>query len=201
MPIQTVNKTSVPVGSDPYAITADLKKAVEGLRTVIPVANQAERDALPSPFEGMTVERTDQGGALEVYTSGAWPAAPKVEYFPYDQVAGWNAAGTVMLERKGGRKVLSGILTLIRTGGAFSLGTAYANIGTLLPPGARLTAGENLYGAVTLSGGSSTANMQGVLFMSPTSGIVQVRSLATFTWSTNALVTASFCIPANAAGL
>ncbi|QOI67665.1 minor tail protein [Arthrobacter phage Orcanus] len=200
MPIQTVNKTSVPVGSDPYALTADLKKTVEGLRTVIPVANQAERDALPSPFEGMTVERTDLNGALEVYTSGAWPAAPGVQYFGFDQVAGWSAAGVVMLERKGGRKVLSGILTLIRTGGAFSLATTYTNIGALLPVGARLGAGENLYAAVTLSGGSSSANMQGVLFMSPVSGIVQVRSLATFTWSTNALVTASFCIPANEAG-
>ncbi|AYN58777.1 minor tail protein [Arthrobacter phage Polka] len=200
MAIQTFNKTQVPVGSDPYALTADLKTLAEGLNVVIPVSSAAERDALPDPYEGMTVTRLDRNGDFETYRGGAWPAEPEVEFFTFDQVTGWNAAGTVMLERKGGRKVLSGILTLIRTAGAFSLGTSYANIGSLVPAGARLGSGENLYAAVTLSGGSSSPNMPGLLFMSPVSGIVQVRSLSTFTWSTNALVTATFCIPANEAG-
>ncbi|QGZ16912.1 minor tail protein [Arthrobacter phage LittleTokyo] len=72
MPIQTRNKTTVPVNSDPYALTADIKTAVEGLNAPIPVADQAERDALPLPFEGMKVVRLDLAGVEETYIGGSW---------------------------------------------------------------------------------------------------------------------------------
>ncbi|UXE05167.1 minor tail protein [Arthrobacter phage Jamun] len=199
MPIQTVNKTSVPVGSDPYALTADLKKTVEGLRTIIPVADKAERDALPSPFEGMTVERSDLNGALEVFTGGAWPA-PKVEYFNFSQVAGWALGGTLMLERKGGRKTLSGTLTILRTGSAFSIGTGFSNFGNVVPAGALLGNGENLYHSAVLSGGGST-NFQAQVFLNPTTGQLQVRGLSAFSWPSGGVVTISFVVHANAAGL
>lgn len=82
MPIQTRNKTTVPVNSDPYALTADIKTAIEGLNAPIPVADEAERDGLPLPFEGMQVVRLDAEGMIETYLGGDWqPTAVDISTF------------------------------------------------------------------------------------------------------------------------
>lgn len=75
MPQTRQNGAIVPVGSDPYALTEDLPKFADSLNVLIPVANQAERDAL-TPFEGMAVIRADLSGEIQVYTNGAWKVRP-----------------------------------------------------------------------------------------------------------------------------
>ena len=78
----------MPVGSDPYALTADLKKAFESARSIIPVADAAERDALAALFPGgvlpdkTTVARGDLRGALQVWsTAQAQWSAPAISSF------------------------------------------------------------------------------------------------------------------------
>lgn len=68
MPTTTANAASVPVGSDPYALTADLKKTVESVRSIIPISTAAQLTALPGLFPGGVlpvptyVQRTDLAG-------------------------------------------------------------------------------------------------------------------------------------------
>ena len=52
MAIQTANKATVPAGSDAWNLTADIKKALETARIIVPVASQAERDGLAPLFPG-----------------------------------------------------------------------------------------------------------------------------------------------------
>lgn len=78
MPTTTANESTVPVGSDPYALTADLKKAIEGVRSIIPVASTAERDGLAALFGGTLpvptwIQRTDLNGEpLYQWDGSAW---------------------------------------------------------------------------------------------------------------------------------
>lgn len=52
MPTNTANGGTTPVGSDPYALTADLKKAIESVRSIIPIASAEQLAALPGLFPG-----------------------------------------------------------------------------------------------------------------------------------------------------
>lgn len=72
MPTTSKNGATVPVGSDPYALTADLLKMMESAGLVYPVANAATRDAIPSPATGMVVQRLDRFGALEYWDGDSW---------------------------------------------------------------------------------------------------------------------------------
>ena len=188
MPIQTRNKTTVPVNSDPYALTADLKTAVEGLNAPIPVADAAERDALPSPFEGMTVVRLDQDGQLDKYIGGAWTGVA-VEYGDPLAVSGFTVSGPIMLERKGGRKVLTVNVTVNRTAGAFSVGSStFTNLGPVIPAALRLDAGtQGLYLSNFLTGNGMNQDAQ--TFINPVSGEFLIRGTSTFNW-----LTAGLCV-------
>lgn len=66
------NGAVVPVGSDPYALTADLLAMMNSAGLVFPVASAAVRDAIPSPNTGMVVSRLDRFGSLEYWTGTAW---------------------------------------------------------------------------------------------------------------------------------
>lgn len=73
MPQTRVNKAVTPVNSDAYNLTADLATLADSLNVPIPVATQAERDALVSPTAGKTaVARADLGGLVEVWNGSYW---------------------------------------------------------------------------------------------------------------------------------
>lgn len=87
MPIKTANDGDAPVGSDPYALTADLKKLAESLKTVIPITDAAELAALPGLFpggvlpDGTTIRREDLDGQILSWSAAkqAWrPPGPRV---------------------------------------------------------------------------------------------------------------------------
>lgn len=78
MPAKTRNGVDIPVGSDPYALTADLKRAFESATLTIPVATLAERNALAAKFPndalpvGLSVARQDLPGVTESWDGTRW---------------------------------------------------------------------------------------------------------------------------------
>lgn len=72
MPITLTNGATVPVGSDPYNLTADLLKLAKSLNLPIIVNNVQDRDNLPDKYDGMTVIRNDFGGIQQIYNAGTW---------------------------------------------------------------------------------------------------------------------------------
>lgn len=76
MPTNAPNKIRVPVGSDAYALTADLLAMAKSANVVVTVTNAAERDALPKVV-GMVVGRTDLNGLMEVWDGTTWRSIVK----------------------------------------------------------------------------------------------------------------------------
>ena len=74
MSTQSKNGATVPVGSDPYALTADLLKMMESAGLVYPVPDAATMLAIPSPTTGMVVERLDRYGELWKWDGDSWDA-------------------------------------------------------------------------------------------------------------------------------
>lgn len=78
MPTNTANGGTVPVGSDPYALTADLKKSIESVRSIIPISSAAAQTNLPTLFGGTLpvptyIERTDlPGRPIYTWDGAAW---------------------------------------------------------------------------------------------------------------------------------
>lgn len=78
MPIQTATKATVPVGSDPYAPTADMKRLSETTRSVISISSPGERAGLPALFPGgvlpipTVIARMDLGGAFQLWDGTNW---------------------------------------------------------------------------------------------------------------------------------
>lgn len=78
MPTNTANGGTVPVGSDPYALTADLKKSIESVRSIIPISSAAAQTNLPTVFGGTLpvptyIERTDlPGRPIYTWDGSAW---------------------------------------------------------------------------------------------------------------------------------
>jgi hypothetical protein len=73
---QTANDATVPVGTDGWNLTAHIKQAIETTRSFIPVASDAQRDALAALFPGgilpiaTTIVRTDKTGLPEERWNG-----------------------------------------------------------------------------------------------------------------------------------
>lgn len=78
MPTTPFTKIKVPVGSDPYALTADLLILAKTANVIIPVNSQAERDGLAAQAIGgvlplgCTVCRFDRGYILEKWDGTQW---------------------------------------------------------------------------------------------------------------------------------
>lgn len=85
MTAQTANKATVPVGSDGWNITGHVKQAIETTRSIIPVADQTERDGLAALFPGGAlpnpcyVSRADKGQIIEKWNGARWITTPHAE--------------------------------------------------------------------------------------------------------------------------
>lgn len=101
MTAQTANKATVPTGSDGWKITDHIKQAIETARTVVPVANKAERDGLAALFPGgvipvgTTVCRLDRKSSLEPWNGSNWVPGPLGELASVTN-AGNNTVGVAL---------------------------------------------------------------------------------------------------------
>ncbi|UXE05371.1 minor tail protein [Arthrobacter phage Renna12] len=187
MAIQTFNKAQVPVGSDPYALTADLKTLAETLNVTIPVADAAERDALPA-VRGMRVTRLDQPGMpTNTYDD---ETASWVE--PYEKLGSgtsftnWTITGDFYGIQLGDMQLVTATLVIARTaGGTASIpggSVAYTALGKVIPDAA-LSA--NGIGVVAMSWtGYNSGNGANNLFecyLDPVTGMFSIRGVSATT--------------------
>ncbi|WP_394253627.1 hypothetical protein [Arthrobacter pityocampae] len=100
MPAKTRNGVDFPVGSDPYNLTPDMKKAFESANLTIPVTNKAARDGLASQFPGNTlpvnqrVARGDIPGLIETWTGTRWISNAGAIHLELDFAAPINIANS-----------------------------------------------------------------------------------------------------------
>lgn len=138
------NGAIVPVGSDPYALTADLLRMMESAGLVYPVPGEATMLAIPSPVDGMVVLRKDIGVFMR-YDGTAWVDTGFGQEFSEVNTsdANWTYDGGLYRDRSGllqtGDKRVQLSLLLTRTGAAVAnVGTAYVSaFAGLIPAGFR----------------------------------------------------------------
>ncbi|WP_104164659.1 hypothetical protein [Arthrobacter sp. SX1312] len=101
MPAKTRNRVEIPVGSDPYNLTADLKNAFESALLTVPVENAAARDALAALFPNNTlplnlsVARADLPGLIETWTGARWISNSGAIHLEIARTAGVNLANSL----------------------------------------------------------------------------------------------------------
>lgn len=139
------NGATVPVGSDPYALTADLLTMMNSAGLVYPVPSEAVMLAIPAPNTGMLVERLDLDGVLMRYDGAAWRELGLTQSFSDVNTsdANWSYAGGLYRDKGGaivsGDRRVNLNLLLTRTGATISnVGTAYIQaFAGLIPLGYR----------------------------------------------------------------
>lgn len=187
MAIQTFNKAQVPVGSDPYALTADLKKMAESLNVTIPVAGATERDALPA-VRGTRVARLDLPGApLNTYDDqrGSW-IEPYKNLGSAPNFTNWTLTGDFYGINLGDKMQVTATVQLARTGGSTQNipggSVAYTQIGKVIPDAALGTAGIGLV-AVSWVGYNSGngANNLFECYLDLVSGMLSLRGVSATT--------------------
>ncbi|WPM94345.1 hypothetical protein VG1_CDS0021 [Arthrobacter phage Cupello] len=144
MPTTTKNGAAVPVGSDPYALTADLLKMMESAGLVYPVPDQATMLAIPSPNTGMVVLRRDVGTYMH-YDGTEWVDTGIGQEFSrvVESDANWTYKGGLYRDRsallESGDKRVHLSLLLTRTGASVNnIGTAYVQaFAGIIPAGFR----------------------------------------------------------------
>lgn len=86
MTAQTANKATVPVGTDGWKLTDHIKQAIETTRSIIPVADEAERDALKDRFPGAVlpvptyVNRANNSNVIEKWDGTKWIGRQHIEF-------------------------------------------------------------------------------------------------------------------------
>jgi len=90
------NGIKVFTNGDPYNLADDMETFGETANVIIPVNNQAQRDALTGKFIGMTVRRLDFRGTLEWWDGSAWVSQRGVPYTPlWSGVADFGSGGSL----------------------------------------------------------------------------------------------------------
>lgn len=100
MPTNAWNKTRVPVGSDPYSLTADLLALAKSINMPVLVGSEAERNAIawPSgsgPATGNSVIRTDLGGLKQTWDGSKWVGDLRIVIAGASSVSPVHMFGTV----------------------------------------------------------------------------------------------------------
>ncbi|WNM72806.1 minor tail protein [Arthrobacter phage RedFox] len=187
MAIQTFNKAQVPVGSDPYALTADLKKMAETLNVVIPVAGAAERDALPA-VRGMRVARLDQPGSpTNTYDdqTSSW-LEPYKNLGTAPSFTNWTISGEFYGIPLGDKMQVNGTGILARTaGGTINIpggSVAYTQIGKVIPDGALSANGIGVYAlSWTAYNSGNGANNLFECYLDVVTGMLSLRGVSATT--------------------
>jgi hypothetical protein len=156
----------------------------------VPVASQAERDAL-TQFNGLQVLRTDLPGTPTQTSDGAawWPQ----QLAPLSPT-GWAVSGWLDVIPVGAYKRVIGNLHINRTGGAFSATAgSYTQIGgsgaSLMPAAALSSNGTSSYSSgMQIDVSNGIVNHKGILFVNGSSGAVSFNPDSSFTWNANAFI-------------
>lgn len=127
------------------------------------------------------------GNSNAVWGRSDLPA--NVRYEPL-QPTGWKAQGDIIVESMQGRKRVTVDLLLTRTGGNFSVPTAWITLATFLPTAVRYSNVPNKYLAVALSGGGN--NNHATIYVDHRTGVIGMRAPEAFTFSTSAVISVNF---------
>lgn len=170
--VTTWNKATVPGGTNPWDLRADIQQAVESANIPVPVASQAERDALNPPggkYPGMAVFRTDFHGALQVWDGSTWDNS-------INPVAnsGWTLTGHVVKRATTSGTQVSAGFQASYSGGSIPLGNSFTgmftitNLGTFKPL-------VQVFNTATIYT-SAFVPVAGIEYnINPTTGVVSVR--------------------------
>lgn len=206
MPQTLANGIVVPINADAYNLTADLATTGNSANVIIPVANQAARDAL-TPTAGMVVCRLDLGWALEIYDGTTWRSNAYNTYTPTLGASTTNpSVGSGSVTGKYavcGKTVLGQVSVSFGTSstggsGSFYLslpsGLTYSIMDANTPIGTfTVTAGTSLIsGFLRQAGTGSNVN----LYWQPTATTQSAVSSGTFSWASGFKINASFAVAA-----
>ncbi|MEO5317585.1 hypothetical protein PV761_03190 [Arthrobacter sp. CC3] len=159
------NGVEVFTNSDDYNLADDVAHALETANLIIRVPSLAVRDALPSPYAGMTVAREDLPGCpLETYDGSAWPVSDlawtnlaTVQGFTANITSGW--AG-IKYAVKNGWVIINGSVS---RGTAWGADQTIAVIPSALKPAYKVQGSNGLQveptvGNITLGAGATAAS-------------------------------------------
>lgn len=207
MPQTRPNGAKVPINADAYNLAPDLATLGDSLNVVIPVANQAVRDAL-TPYPGMCVSRLDLAGApIQTYDGTSWNNAILNSYTPSltattnpnlgsgsQSLGSWQLNGKLMTVQfffawGTGGSVGSGAFNV-----SLPSGFSYAGLGSAIPLG-------------NVRGHNSTADISGYMTLSSAgastiAGFWQVSTTSisnfgsgTFAWTSGGYYTGQVMVP------
>lgn len=159
------NGVEVFTNGDPYNLADDVASAFISANLVIPVADQAARDALPGPYAGMTVARLDLPGCpLETHDGTNWPISDLewtnlalVQGFTAVITSGWSGLKYAV---KNGWVIVDGAVARTTS---WSADQTCAVIPANLKPGHKIQGSggalcEPTVGNITLAAGSGAAS-------------------------------------------
>jgi len=148
------NKSKTPAGADGWNLTTDIGTALDTANVIVPVATDAERNALTPPvtgkYAGMVVARTDVARIpLEKWDGSAWirdavmtSAVPVNDGF-------WTMYGGFIKTVHENVTQVTASLQLVRTGTGFNVTTAGTTmIVGLIPSGFRPPGNFSIVGSV-----------------------------------------------------
>lgn len=183
MPQTRPNGAKVPVNSDAYNLTGDLATMADTSNVIIPCASQAVRDAL-TPFVGMTITRTDLGGAFFTWDGAAWQT--QVTW------SNWITADTNWIYGGGLYKTVTAGKTFIQligimyrqAGGSFTVNVGTdVSMGVYIPAGWRPTLPISSLAPVTTG---TTHNGEPIVTVDTTGALILHATVSNVTVATGA---------------
>lgn len=153
-----------------------------------PIRNDTDLATLTSPALGAAITRRDRTGARYTWDGSTWLGGVRMEarYAP-SAITGFSVTGNIMVEQVGTYKRVTADINIQRTGSGLSITDPWVTIGAVLPSAAR-GASDIKYFSVAMTGG--TNNNHASANLDTATGVLQLRSTgATFTWTTNAVLT------------
>jgi hypothetical protein len=103
-------------------------------------------------------------------------------------VTGYSMTGAITSRPAGSQRQITVNINVKRTGAAGAIpSNEFANFGAVIPSAMRGVSAIDQYLPVSLSGGSN--NGHATVFLDTDTGVLQIRGVTAFTWTTNALFT------------
>lgn len=166
------NKIITITNDETYDLQTHLNRLADSANVVIPVATQAERDALTASA-GMVVSRADRNNDLEIYTGSAWRSAVETGSVSTAD-SNWGYTGQLArLSGTDGKYTVTLAERMNRVGTAFAVSTTYLTyITAFVPSGWRPAA---MFNGWALATDSADAPIFQTWFRITTAGDLQVR--------------------------
>jgi hypothetical protein len=115
-----------------------------------------------------------------------WVAPGEVTYYNPLPVSGYSTYGDITVEPVGQKKRVIIDITIERTAQAIDLTTGWSGFGAVIPTAARGLAPVK-YPPVSVVGGGN--NGHATMSVTPSTGVIMVRGITNFQWTTGALAT------------